>query len=223
MKTIAIPVLIFVLAVVVAGCGSDPTLPDATSGADVETPTVTSTRDISSAGQAASTRTTPDPSGEAGQMSDAGPTSRPEPTVAPATPIPSPTAPAATLATPTRTAEPVSTSTPSVVRVSRSSLERETAPDVSEGDLETLVEGNNTFAFDLYHSLVDAEGNLFFRRTASRRHWQWPTQEQGAIRNARWRRRCSSIWHRTDYTRRSTPSTFHWCLKIPQAKGKIFA
>ena len=162
MKTIAIPVLIFVLAVVVAGCRSDPTLPAATSGADVETPTVTSTRDISSAGQAASTRTTPDPSGEAGQMSDAGPTSRPEPTVAPATPIPSPTAPAATPATPTRTAEPVPTSTPSVVRVSRSSLERETAPDVSEGDLETLVEGNNTFAFDLYHSLVDAEGNLFF-------------------------------------------------------------
>ena len=161
-KTIAIPVLIFVLTIVVTGCRSDPTQPAATSGADVETPVATSQRDVSGPGQVASTRTIPDPSEEARLGSGAGPTSRPEPTVAPATPIPSPTAPAATPATPTRTAEPVPTSTPSVVRVSRSSLERETAPDVSEGDLETLVEGNNMFAFDLYHSLADAEGNLFF-------------------------------------------------------------
>jgi serpin B len=39
---------------------------------------------------------------------------------------------------------------------------RDTAPEVSAADLDTLVEGNSAFAFDLYQELKDAEGNLFY-------------------------------------------------------------
>jgi serpin B len=39
---------------------------------------------------------------------------------------------------------------------------RETAPEVSDTDLATLVEGNSAFAFDLYQQLKDEEGNLFY-------------------------------------------------------------
>jgi len=39
---------------------------------------------------------------------------------------------------------------------------RVTAPEVEETDLALLVEGNSDFAFSLYQSLKDKEGNLFF-------------------------------------------------------------
>jgi serpin B len=39
---------------------------------------------------------------------------------------------------------------------------RETSPDVSEGDLSMLIEGNSAFAFDLYRALKQEEGNLFY-------------------------------------------------------------
>jgi serpin B len=39
---------------------------------------------------------------------------------------------------------------------------RDMAPEVSPSDLATLVEGNSTFAFDLYQELKDEEGNLFY-------------------------------------------------------------
>jgi serpin B len=39
---------------------------------------------------------------------------------------------------------------------------RDTAPQVSDSDLEELVEGNSAFAFDLYHYLKNEEGNLFY-------------------------------------------------------------
>jgi serpin B len=39
---------------------------------------------------------------------------------------------------------------------------RDTAPQVSAPDLNTLVEGNSTFAFDLYQELKSEEGNLFY-------------------------------------------------------------
>jgi serpin B len=39
---------------------------------------------------------------------------------------------------------------------------RDTAPGVSAPDLNTLVEGNSTFAFDLYQQLRGTEGNLFY-------------------------------------------------------------
>jgi serpin B len=39
---------------------------------------------------------------------------------------------------------------------------RDTAPQVSSPDLNTLVEGNGQFAFDLYQQLKSEEGNLFY-------------------------------------------------------------
>jgi serpin B len=38
----------------------------------------------------------------------------------------------------------------------------ETAPEVGATDLDTLVNGNSAFAFDLYQQLKDEEGNLFY-------------------------------------------------------------
>jgi len=43
-----------------------------------------------------------------------------------------------------------------------SKAERDTSPDVGEGDLTELVSGNSVFAFDLYQALRDETGNLFF-------------------------------------------------------------
>ncbi|NMC70806.1 MAG: serpin family protein [Myxococcales bacterium] len=45
----------------------------------------------------------------------------------------------------------------------RSSVPRDTTPDVAPGDLEELVRGNTAFGLDLYARLVDGtDGNLFF-------------------------------------------------------------
>jgi serpin B len=44
----------------------------------------------------------------------------------------------------------------------RSDAPRVTEPDVSEAELEALVEGNTAFAADLYQQLRTEEGNLFF-------------------------------------------------------------
>ena len=54
------------------------------------------------------------------------------------------------------------TATPLLIRVSESSAERETSPSVSAADLEALTRGNADFAFDLYRSVAETEGNLFF-------------------------------------------------------------
>jgi serpin B len=43
-----------------------------------------------------------------------------------------------------------------------SKAERDTSPDVGEGDLTESVAGNSAFAFDLYQALRDETGNLFF-------------------------------------------------------------
>ncbi len=44
----------------------------------------------------------------------------------------------------------------------RSTLERDTSPDVSDGNYETLIADNNAFAFDLYHELATGSDNLFY-------------------------------------------------------------
>jgi len=44
----------------------------------------------------------------------------------------------------------------------RSEKERITAPEVDESDLATLVEGNNSFALDLYRALRETDRNLFY-------------------------------------------------------------
>jgi len=46
--------------------------------------------------------------------------------------------------------------------VVQSEKQRVTSPDVNEADLETLVEGNSTFAFDLWQALREEDGNLFY-------------------------------------------------------------
>lgn len=44
----------------------------------------------------------------------------------------------------------------------RSEKARETSPVVPEGDLKDLVAGNNQFALDLYQTIRDSDGNLFY-------------------------------------------------------------
>jgi serpin B len=46
--------------------------------------------------------------------------------------------------------------------VLKSDKQRETSPDVSITDLETLVDGNSAFALDLYQELIKEGGNIFY-------------------------------------------------------------
>ena len=46
--------------------------------------------------------------------------------------------------------------------VAQADVPRETTPDVSEGQMAALVEGNTAFAADLYQELRGTDGNLFF-------------------------------------------------------------
>ena len=50
---------------------------------------------------------------------------------------------------------------PASADVVKSDKQRLTAPPVSVGDMDTLVDGNTRFAFDLYRQLSVGEGNLF--------------------------------------------------------------
>jgi len=45
--------------------------------------------------------------------------------------------------------------------VAQSSLPRNTSPDVAEAEVESLVDGNSAFAFDLLHEIGSVGGNLF--------------------------------------------------------------
>jgi serpin B len=49
-----------------------------------------------------------------------------------------------------------------VADVAQSSLKRETNPSVPESDVQSLVEGNNAFALDLYRQLSTQNGNLIY-------------------------------------------------------------
>ncbi|HEY9151997.1 MAG TPA: serpin family protein [Anaerolineales bacterium] len=46
--------------------------------------------------------------------------------------------------------------------VTKSSIQRDTNPNVPQSDLATLVAGNNTFAINLFHTLQTQDGNLVF-------------------------------------------------------------
>ena len=46
--------------------------------------------------------------------------------------------------------------------LAKSDRQRIVAPDAPASDLQTLVDGNNAFALDLYQSLRDQDGNLFY-------------------------------------------------------------
>ena len=139
---IAMIATIFILAGL-AACGGEP---EATPAA-AATP--------ASASEAAPT---PVPSPTAMIPASATPAS-PErsPTPAPG-PDPTPAGSPTPAPTPTATAEP----TPEVMRVSGSSMTRDTAPAASGSDVAALVAGNSAFAFDLYRVLNHSDENLFF-------------------------------------------------------------
>ncbi len=85
----------------------------------------------------------------------------PAPTQAPAdTPVSVPTH----TPSPTHTTAPASTSPPAGTTPGevRSDKARTTDIAVPKPDLDTLVDGNSAFAFDLYHALSEQEGNLFY-------------------------------------------------------------
>ena len=54
------------------------------------------------------------------------------------------------------------TSEPPPGQLVQSSKTRITSPSVVETDLDTLVAGNNAFAFDMYAQVRDTDGNLFY-------------------------------------------------------------
>ena len=56
---------------------------------------------------------------------------------------------------------PYATPMPSA-SLAKSSLARDTNPNISQTDLSTLVAGNNTFAINLYEALHSQDGNLVF-------------------------------------------------------------
>ena len=56
----------------------------------------------------------------------------------------------------------ISCAQPTYGEVLQSDKQRVTSPDVNEADLATLVDGNSTFAFDLYQELRETDGNLFY-------------------------------------------------------------
>ncbi|TLN09737.1 serpin family protein, partial [bacterium] len=49
-----------------------------------------------------------------------------------------------------------------LVGIAHSEKQRITSPDVSSSDLNSLVDGNSAFAFDLYQALRGEKGNLFY-------------------------------------------------------------
>ena len=49
---------------------------------------------------------------------------------------------------------------PSVANMAQSSLKRITSPNVPQTDSQTLVDGNNAFALDIYQTLSAQDGNL---------------------------------------------------------------
>jgi len=51
---------------------------------------------------------------------------------------------------------------PVLAEVLKSEKPRVTEPQISQGDLAILVDGNSEFAFDLYQTFKDVDGNLFY-------------------------------------------------------------
>src|SRR5208283_5006380 len=56
----------------------------------------------------------------------------------------------------------VACSAPAQAQDLKSNEPRDTAPQVSPGDLQTLVADNNAFAWDLYHQIDSGDGNVLF-------------------------------------------------------------
>jgi len=79
-------------------------------------------------------------------------------TVPPPSPSPSPSPSPA----PTPSPSPDPIPAPMPVNILQSEKPRITSPEVSESDLSTLADSNSEFAFDLYKTLKEVDGNLFY-------------------------------------------------------------
>ena len=183
MKAFVALVVGFLLLAGLAGCGGEPEASPTASPARATTRVApTATSEPARANIRVAPTATAEPVQEAGRESRTAipapsptavpsPTATTEPTRATTRVAPTATAEPAR-ATPTPTAVPAPTSGPAptptaepepeVVRVSSSSLTRDTAPGASESDVAALVAGNSAFAFDLYRVLIDSGENLFF-------------------------------------------------------------
>ena len=176
MKSLLLASLVLLLTSALVGCRSDATpAPEPGTQGPTAVPAAVVTpspapRSTSAAVVAPTPTSKPTP-----RIATAPPVSSPQP-ASEASPPPSPTSPgrAETVRTaptptvpapvptvnhtPTASPEP----TPEVIRVSRSSMQRDEAPGATEADLTALVAGNNAFAFDLYHALSESHDNLVF-------------------------------------------------------------
>jgi len=56
----------------------------------------------------------------------------------------------------------VSCAQPVALEIAKSEKQRVTTPDMNEADLAALVDGNTDFALDLYQTLKERDGNLFY-------------------------------------------------------------
>ena len=63
---------------------------------------------------------------------------------------------------PAPTPAPAPSPEPIPVNLLQSAKPRITSPEVNVSDIVTLTDGNNEFAFDLYRTLKEADGNLFY-------------------------------------------------------------
>ena len=144
---------LMLLLATAAGCGSDSEPTASPVGTAAETPAISPTA-ASTEAEPPTDRETPGPTGPAAEEGSPAPTATPSPAMQPATATP--------VAAPSPSAVLQPTATPFLIRVSESSAERETSPSVSAADLAALTMGNAAFAFDLYRSVAETEGNLFF-------------------------------------------------------------
>ena len=76
--------------------------------------------------------------------------------------VSTPERPPRSIPTETSAAKPTAVSTPTLPPATRPAPVRDTAPTVAVGDVEELVGGNTDFALDLYQSLSESYGNLFY-------------------------------------------------------------
>ncbi len=166
MRKFLLPATLLLVTAMLAGCGSDATPSPQPRTQPPTLPTAVATTPPAPSATVIAATAEPTPTTGPAPTAVPTPTTAPTPTAAAALPT------AAASSEPTATLEPAPTAeltpaptagpTPEILRVSRSSLAREDAPLVSAADLLTLVEGNNSFAFDLYHAISGDEGNLFF-------------------------------------------------------------
>jgi len=75
---------------------------------------------------------------------------------------PSPAPSPAPTPTPAPSPAPAPSPEPIPVNLLQSAKPRITSPEVNVSDIVTLTDGNNEFAFDLYRTLKEADGNLFY-------------------------------------------------------------